>query len=113
MKILDLHVQGFRSLREISWKPGDLNLIIGPNGSGKSNLLRALEMLSVSARGGLSKQVLREGGMESSSWEGIASQIQFNLQTSGIDTERDSDRLNYELTLYRLGAPGAYRIEHE
>ncbi|MEI7849213.1 MAG: AAA family ATPase, partial [Chloroflexota bacterium] len=72
MKILDLQIQGFRSLKEVSWKPGDLNLIIGPNGSGKSNLLKALEMLSISAHGGLNDQVLREGGMGSLVWDGQA-----------------------------------------
>lgn len=115
MKILDLHIQGFRSLKEIFWKPGDLNLIIGPNGSGKSNLLKALEMLSISARGGLNKQVVREGGMEPLVWDGSASQIQIVLRTSPVDSYGDSDRdsLKYELTFSRLGTTSAYRIEHE
>ena len=43
MKILELNITGFLSLKEVAWKPGDLNLIIGSNGSGKSNLLKALE----------------------------------------------------------------------
>jgi len=46
MKILNLDVEGFRSLRQIpSWRPGDLAVLNGPNGRGKSNLLRALELL--------------------------------------------------------------------
>jgi predicted ATPase len=51
MKITKLHIEGFRSLRDISWVPGDLNVIIGPNGSGKSNLLRVLEFISVGTQG--------------------------------------------------------------
>ena len=116
MKILDLQIQGFRSLKEVSWKPGDLNLIIGPNGSGKSNLLKALEMLSISARGGLNKQVIREGGMEPLVWDGVLSQIQLKLRTSPIDdTFRDKEHANltYQLMLARLGVSSAYRIEHE
>ncbi len=62
MKILELHVEGFRSLKDITWKPGDLNVIIGPNGAGKSNLLRLLEMISTSARGKLGKYVQSAGG---------------------------------------------------
>ncbi len=51
MKIRQLFVEGFRSLKKVVWEPGDLNVLIGPNGSGKSNLLRVLEMISVSAQG--------------------------------------------------------------
>ncbi len=40
MKITQLDIEGFRSLRKVIWFPGDLNVIIGPNGTGKSNLLR-------------------------------------------------------------------------
>ena len=115
MKILELQIQGFRSLKEISWKPGDLNLIIGPNGSGKSNLLKALEMLSVSARGGLNNQVVQDGGMEPLVWDGITKQIQLKILTSPIDPLRENarDNLTYELILSRLGVSSAYRIEHE
>ncbi len=44
MKIVQLDIQGFRSLKNVSWRPGDLNVIIGPNGSGKSNLLKMLDL---------------------------------------------------------------------
>jgi len=53
MKIARLDIEGFRSLRKISWQPGDLNMVIGPNGSGKSNLLRFLELIAVSAQSDL------------------------------------------------------------
>jgi len=115
MKILDLTIEGFRSLKEISWKLGDLNLVIGPNGSGKSNLLKGLEMLSISARGGLNKQVVHEGGMEPLVWDGVTPQIQFKFRTSPIDAFRDSERdsLTYKLVLARLGSSSAFRIEYE
>ena len=57
MKILRLEVKGFRSLRDITWEPSDLNVVIGPNGTGKSNLLCMLQMISVAAQGGLGKYV--------------------------------------------------------
>lgn len=44
MKILNLKIQGYRSLKDVSWVPGNLNVLIGPNGSGKSNILRVLEL---------------------------------------------------------------------
>lgn len=46
MKITELHIEGFRSLKNVTWRPGNLNVVIGPNGSGKSNLLRALDLIS-------------------------------------------------------------------
>ena len=46
MKIVQLDIQGFRFLRNVSC---DLNVVIGPNGSGKSNLLRTLEIASTAA----------------------------------------------------------------
>ncbi|RJP27526.1 MAG: ATP-binding cassette domain-containing protein [Candidatus Omnitrophota bacterium] len=64
MKILQLIFQGFRSLKQIDWAPNDLNVIIGPNGSGKSNLLRLLELITVSAQGNLGKHIQRSGGIE-------------------------------------------------
>ncbi len=53
MKITRLDIEGFRSLQNVSWFPGDLNVIIGSNGTGKSNLLRFMELISVSAQGKL------------------------------------------------------------
>ncbi|NMB89626.1 MAG: AAA family ATPase [Chloroflexi bacterium] len=115
MKILELNIEGFRSLKSVSWKPGDLNLVIGPNGSGKSNLLKVLEMLSVSSRGKLAEQVVREGGMEPLVWDGTAQQVKISIHCSPIDANRsiERDSLKYELILSRLGVSSAYRIEHE
>ena len=114
MKIVELQVKGFRSLKEITWKPGDLNLIIGPNGSGKSNLLKALEMLSGSARGRLADQVTREGGMDSLVWDGnAAGGVQWALHFQPADPDQVESRLSYELEIQRLGAGSAYQIEQE
>src|SRR6266481_1756211 len=70
MKITKLHIEGFRSLHNVSWTPGDLNIIIGPNGTGKSNLLRFLELISVSAQGKLGKYIQSLGGMDPILWDG-------------------------------------------
>jgi len=113
MRILRLDVRGFRSLHDISWSPGALNVIIGPNGSGKSNILRTIEMLSASARGELNKQIQLEGGMGSLVWDGRAHSISFTLRTLPIDSTRDAarDSVTYCLELTPLGS--TYQIEHE
>ena len=115
MKITTLEIQGFRSLSDVKWKPGDLNLLIGPNASGKSNVLRVLEMLSYSAAGKLGDYVQREGGMVSLIWDGRADTIEIRVKTSPIDKRRNPNRdsLTYELTLAHLKGTSTYRIQNE
>jgi predicted ATPase len=115
MKILRLTVEGFRSLADVEWKPGDLNVVIGPNASGKSNLLRVLELLAVSARGGLAKYIQKEGGMGPLVWDGLADSITISSKVSPLDPAKDVARYShtYELELERLGNSSAYRIGRE
>ncbi len=80
MKIVQLDIQGFRSLKNVSWRPGDLNVVIGPNGSGKSNLLKMLEMISASAQGKLSEYVNAEGGMSAIVWDGEVSDVKWQIK---------------------------------
>ncbi len=42
MGIQRLEISGFRSLADVAWEPGPLNVLIGPNGSGKSTLANVL-----------------------------------------------------------------------
>ncbi len=115
MKILQLDIEGFRSLKKVSWKPGDLNVIIGPNGTGKSNLLRFLELMSASAQGRLGKYIQSFGGMQPIVWDSQASSILFKLKTLSKDEKTDpqKDVLTYALELAHLGAGSFYRIERE
>jgi predicted ATPase len=115
MKIRQLFIEGFRSLKNVVWDPGDLNVLIGPNGSGKSNLLRVLEMISVSAQGGLGKYVQAAGGMMPMVWDGEAREIAFKVKTTPPEPERDpkTDSLTYDVHLSRVGQTSTYRIERE
>ncbi len=115
MRILKLTVEGFRSLKNVTWEPGRLNVLIGPNGTGKSNLLRLLEFVSVAARGGLSKHVQAAGGMEPLLWDGRAKELSVSLKMSPADDHRDEekDSLTYKLLLGRIGQTSSYRIDHE
>lgn len=115
MKIENLKVQGFRSLSDVEWEPGDLNILIGPNASGKSNVLRILEMIANSARGKLGDYVQSEGGMQPLVWDGRSDAITVRVKTSPIEQHRDpvADRLTYELSLVHLKGTSTYRIQHE
>lgn len=110
MKITKLNIEGFRSLRNVSWHPGDLNVIIGPNGTGKSNLLRFLELIAVSAQGQLGKYVQSLGGMDPIVWDGKAASIKFVME---IVPANELDPEQYELELVRLGYGSSYKIENE
>lgn len=111
MKITKLHIEGFRSLRNVDWSPGDLNVIIGPNGTGKSNLLRFLELISVSAQGRLGKYVQSLGGMDPIVWDGQSTSIKFILESKPAGSELDPEQ--YELEMIRLGSGSSYKIENE
>ncbi len=111
MKITKLDIEGFRSLRKVSWLPGNLNVLIGPNGTGKSNLLRFIELISISAQGRLGKYIQSLGGMDPIVWDGIAASIKFEIETTPEGGEIGPE--HYELELARLGSGSSYKIEKE
>ena len=107
MKITRLDIKGFRSLKDVTWQPGDLNLLIGANGAGKSNLLRFLELLSVSAKGGLGKYIQSLGGLNAIAWDGSANDISWALNYA--DSLLDADHYEVKLT----GGGWGYRVATE
>ncbi len=111
MQIKELNIEGFRSLRNVNWSPGNLNVVIGPNGSGKSNLLRFLELISVSAQGKLGKYIQFLGGMDPLVWDGVATSIKFVMETTPEGGEMGPE--SYELELSRLGSGSSYKVEKE
>ena len=115
MGIQRLQVRGFRSLKDVTWEPGRLNVLIGPNGSGKSNLLRALALFRHGARGDLSQEVLRQGGITPLLWDGQSPELSWVLREDSGHSMKGKrvGPLTYELFLSRLGETSAYRIERE
>lgn len=115
MRIIELEIEGFRSIASQAWRPGSLNVLIGPNAGGKSNLLKSLELLSTAARGRLGKYVQDEGGIEPILFDGKLPSVWLQIKTSPLPpyTDETKDALSYQLELARLGASSAYRINHE
>src|SRR5438105_2298261 len=111
MRIKQLKIEGFRSLKNVTWEPGDLNILIGPNGTGKSNLLRFIELMAVTARGDLGKYIQSLGGMGAIVWDGQAKDISFSLACSSDSVSVVP--LRYELRLSHLGQSSVYRINWE
>lgn len=115
MGIQNLHIGGFRSLKDVHWAPGKVNVVIGPNGSGKSNLLRALGLLQQGALGQLPDEILKSGGIAPLLWDGQASGIEWLVKVDPPGANRDLVReaLTYELKLVQLGRSSTYRVDHE
>jgi predicted ATPase len=70
MSIKELHVAGYRSIREIRLGLKRLNVLTGPNGCGKSNLYNSVFLLAKTASGGFARVIAEEGGMASVFWAG-------------------------------------------
>ncbi len=113
MKIVQLDIQGFRSLKNVSWRPGDLNVVIGPNGSGKSNLLRMLELISAGAKARMDEYVRSEGGIIAMVWDGSVNSITFSLETSPPSTMPPPANIAYEVDMQSSVFSGSYHIERE
>ena len=46
MRIQEINIKNFKSLYDVSFQPGKVNVFIGANGSGKSTILEAIGILS-------------------------------------------------------------------
>src|SRR4051812_27883360 len=107
MGIKRLEIKGFRSLRDVSWEPGRLNVLIGPNGSGKSNLLDALMLLQEAAQGKLSEGIIRRGGLAPLLWDQREQSLSWTLVSSGPGSHV------YVLDLLQIGTTSNFNISSE
>lgn len=71
MRIYEVSVAGYRSLRALHFPVGGLTVFVGANGVGKTNLYRALQLLQAAAAGTLARELAFEGGMQSALWAGV------------------------------------------
>lgn len=102
MRIGEIGVSGYRSLRAIRFPVGGLTVFVGANGVGKTNLYRALELLQAAAAGTLARELASEGGMESALWAGKRTankparmKLSVGLGTGGGPAGRAQGELNY------------------
>lgn len=89
-----IHIQNFRSVRDIELELGPLNIVFGPNGCGKSNIYNAIHLLTAAADGRLSGFISAEGGLENMMWSGDRSpldrhprRLQIACRTESFDYE--------------------------
>ena len=110
-RITNISINGFRSLRNVNWEPGALNVIIGYNASGKSNLLKCLKFIWASSSGQLRESVDSQGGMGSLVWGGRDRDVMIALSNAGeASTEL---HFRYVLHIKRFDNTSDYRIAAE
>ncbi|WP_306369118.1 AAA family ATPase [Nocardiopsis sp. CC223A] len=68
--LLELEVQNFRSLRQVSIPLGPLNVLVGPNGVGKSNLLDVFRFLADIIHTDIEPALERRGGFDATAFRG-------------------------------------------
>ncbi len=110
MKILEFEVEGFRSLKHVIWKPGDLNVIIGPNGGGKSNVLRAFELLAASARGKLAETINAWGGLFPLLWNNKPQPISLRVRAQARPR---TPVFEYRLEIEPIARGESFYVERE
>jgi predicted ATPase len=116
MKLKKLHIENFRSLRNVTWEPGDLNVLIGPNAGGKSNLLKAIEFLAATANGELREHVTQEGGIRPITWNWSANAIAFRAIVSQMESQPktvENDSVTFDFALKERDKPGDYMVVSE
>ena len=92
MAIQHLEIHGYRSLREVNWKPGNLNLLVGPNGSGKSNLL-CVGIDRSQWRGKLAKAINDTDGIVPLLWDSKAASLGWNCASTPWTTVATSNKM--------------------
>ncbi len=115
MRIVSLEAHDFRSLQNVRWEPGRLNVLIGANGSGKTKLVLLLKLITQSALGKLSETVLRLRGISPLLWDRKSDGFSFLLMTSADEGEPGAIRpdLSYECEISPKGKDKYYQVQHE
>jgi predicted ATPase len=110
VSLREIHVSGYRSVRELRLKLRQINVLTGPNASGKSNLYNSVFLLAKAAAGGFAQVIAEEGGMPSVLWAGARksrSLGSIRAEPARMSLGVKTDAFNYELIcgLPRLQGP--------
>ena len=79
MDIKEISVRNFKSLYDVSFEPGKINVLIGANGSGKSSVLEAIGILSAAMTDRVNNNSLQRKGVR------LSASSLYKSQFSSID----------------------------
>ncbi|MFJ9003734.1 AAA family ATPase [Streptomyces canus] len=117
-QLLELHVENFRSLRDVTIPLGPLTVLVGANGVGKSNVLKVFDLLADIIRTDLEPALETRGGFdEVAFWGGAKPPTTLRIRLKATWTTHSSSNApdEYDLKVRRYSAPsnrdnGRYRL---
>ncbi|MET7384340.1 AAA family ATPase [Streptomyces sp. NPDC005529] len=117
-QLLELHVENFRSLRDVTIPLGPLTVLVGANGVGKSNVLKVFDLLADIIRTDLEPALETRGGFdEVAFWGGPKPPTTLRIRLKATWTTHSSPNApdEYDLKVRRYSAPnnrdnGRYRL---
>lgn len=95
MRLNQIEISGYRSVKELFLKLGDINVFVGPNGCGKSNIYQAIQLIQAAATGGFARRVVEEGGIQSIMWAGSRRKQEKDVVRLGIQFESVSYAIEF------------------
>ncbi|MFI8908933.1 AAA family ATPase [Streptomyces albidoflavus] len=107
-RLLELHVENFRSLRDVTIPLGPLTVLVGPNGVGKSNVLKVFDFLASIIRTDLQPALDERGGFdEVAFWGGTKPPTSMTIRLKATWTTHASHNApdEYALTIRRRATP--------
>lgn len=99
MRLTDVAISNYRSIRRLSMPIHPLSVFVGENGVGKSNLYKSLSLLRDAATGQITRTIADEGGLNSVCWSGIRKRG----EDGRLRLSAKFDRIKYSI---ELGFPG-------
>ena len=98
MKLKEVHVEGYRSLVDVTLPLRDLMVVIGPNGAGKTSLLEVFVLLRCAAGKELASRLEALGGAQAvlSRMTGQPPLLRASLLVD-VESKKSSELMNYHL----------------
>ncbi|HEY1937013.1 MAG TPA: AAA family ATPase [Candidatus Angelobacter sp.] len=120
MAIREIHVTGYRSVRNLRLHLSQINVLTGANATGKTNLYNSVFLLAKAAAGGFAQVIAEEGGMPSVLWAGARKsrslgsiRMEGVRMTLGIKTDTFSYELICGLPKQSSGEKSAFSLDPE
>jgi len=95
MRLTDIAITNYRSIRRLSIPIHPLSVFVGENGVGKSNLYKSLSLLRDAAAGQITRTIADEGGLNSVCWSGIRKRG----EDGRLQLSARFDRLRYSIEI--------------